>query len=149
MVSLRHMPPDQVPELKNTEFDLITRFALVAQAPAELEQSAIHRDARRNGKSVGLWRPRRETAGDNRPGFGAGTQGGVSRSSLPGRRQAHGDCEWPLILERQIDTSLSQQHTSEVRDFDAGLEAARLRIERRILSRFHLAEISLKQAQTH
>ena len=49
----------------------------------------------------------------------------------------------PLILERQIDTSLSQQHTSEVRDFDAGFEAARLRIEGRILTPFHLTENSV------
>ena len=42
MVFLRQMPPAQVLVLKNSAFDLMTRSAFIAWAPAESEQSAIH-----------------------------------------------------------------------------------------------------------
>ena len=52
IVFLRHVPPAQVPVLKNLAFDLMTRSAFIARAPAESAQSAIHRNARRIGKSI-------------------------------------------------------------------------------------------------
>ena len=57
MVFRRHVPPAQVPALKNSAFDLMTRSAFIAQVPAEPKQSTTRRDARRTGKSVGPLRP--------------------------------------------------------------------------------------------
>ena len=39
---LRHMPPAEVRILKKSTFDLMTRSAFIAWAPAEPKQSAIH-----------------------------------------------------------------------------------------------------------
>ena len=52
MVFRRHVPPAQVPLLKTSTFDLMTRSALIAQAPAQPEQSTFHRDARKVGETV-------------------------------------------------------------------------------------------------
>ena len=53
MVFLRHMPPAQVPVLKNFAFDLMPRSAFIAQVPAEPKRSTTHRDARRSGNPSG------------------------------------------------------------------------------------------------
>ena len=53
MAFRRHVPPAQVPVLKTYAFDLMTWSALIARAPAEPEQPAIHRNARKIGETVG------------------------------------------------------------------------------------------------
>ena len=54
----------------------MTRFALIAWAPAVLEQSAIHGNARWIGNSAALLAIRHETENANRSGFAAGRQAG-------------------------------------------------------------------------
>ena len=56
MVFQRHVSPAQVPVLKTPAFDLMTQFAFIARAPAVLEQSAIHGDARWFRTSAALLR---------------------------------------------------------------------------------------------
>ena len=41
----RHVPPAQVPLLKNSAFDLMTRPALIGQVPTEPNQSTNRPDA--------------------------------------------------------------------------------------------------------
>ena len=72
MAFRRHAPPAPVPVLRISGFNLMTRVAAVPRAPAAPEQPAIHRDARRIGKSVGPLRSAVSPRDDDRPGFAAG-----------------------------------------------------------------------------
>ena len=85
MVYRCHAPPAQVPLLSNSSFDLMTRSAFIARAPAEPERSLIHPGARENGGNRPAVAIRRETKDDNHPGLAAGTQGegGVSCGAKP------------------------------------------------------------------
>ena len=87
MVSLRHMPPAQVLVLNNSAFDSMTRSAFIAWTPAEPKQSTTIEtpEGLRIRQAVAI---RRETEGDNRSDFAAGTQAGESPSTAQGRRQA-------------------------------------------------------------
>ena len=72
IVSLRHMPPAQVPALKNSAFDLMTPSAFIARAPAELKQiddPSRRPETREIRRAIAI---RHETEDDDYPGFGAG-----------------------------------------------------------------------------
>ena len=45
--SRRHVPPAQVPVLRNSAFDLMTRSAFISQVPTEPKRPTARRDARR------------------------------------------------------------------------------------------------------
>ncbi len=83
----RHAPPALVPVLKICAFALMTRPALIARPPTELEQSAIRRDAPGIGLSVRLLRsaarPRTTTTPTLGPGHKVG--GGSTRGGRPSR----------------------------------------------------------------
>ena len=65
-------PPARIPVLKNPAFELMTRSVFSARAPAEPEQSTIHRDAWKTGEIRRAVAISHETADDNLSGFGAG-----------------------------------------------------------------------------
>jgi len=72
MVFPRHVPPAQVPVLRNSVFDWVTRSAFITPASAGPETSTTSRDDRRTGKSVGplrsAVRPRTTTTSALGPG---------------------------------------------------------------------------------
>ena len=72
----RHVPPAQVPLLKNSAFDLMTRPAFIPRVPAERKQFRNRRDARRTGNFVrplrSVARPRTTTAPALGPGHKLG-----------------------------------------------------------------------------
>ena len=50
--SRRHVPPAQVPVLRNSAFDLMIRSAFISQVPTEPKRPTARRDARRIGPFV-------------------------------------------------------------------------------------------------
>ena len=52
MVFRRQVPPAQVPALKNSAFESMTRLVFIAQPSAEPERYATCRDTRKIGKTI-------------------------------------------------------------------------------------------------
>ena len=85
MAFRRHVPPAQVPVLKNSAFDLMTRSAFIPRAPVEPKQSTNRRDARRTGKSVRPLRPAARPKTSTAPTLGPGHKLSADRGAAPGR----------------------------------------------------------------
>lgn len=73
MVFRCQMLPAQVPVLKNSRFDLMTRFAFIPRTSAEPKQSTNRRDDRRTGKSVRPLGPAARPKTSNLPTWGRDT----------------------------------------------------------------------------
>ena len=87
MVFRRHVPPAQVPVLKTSTFDLMTRFTLIAKAPAEPSNRRSVETPGRSGKPSdrrNSLKPKMTTA----PASGPGHKLSAVLGAAPGRRQA-------------------------------------------------------------
>ena len=72
MVSLRHMPPAQVPVLNNSAFDLMTRSAFIAQDTRGIRAIRNPLTCPKDWEIRQAIAIRRETEDDNRSDFAAG-----------------------------------------------------------------------------